>query len=704
MTSLLLRAAAAWLVTSVLFVACPGLAMAQSRIAVPVSLDPVVVTASKRVQRSFDTPASIDVVDGGKIREGQPASNLSESMVRVPGVFVANRNNYAQDIQVSSRGYGGRATFGVRGVRLYQDFIPVTMPDGQGQTGSFNLLTVKRIEVLRGPFSTQYGNASGGVISVFTEDPGTRPAAGFSISSGSDGTQDAGVMINDAKGAFGYLVAADRFETTGYRAHSAARRTVANTKLTFASSDRSRITIIATSQHQPDSEDPLGLSQAQVDADRRQATGVAGLFGTRKSIDLTQGGIAWERELPASALLRLVAYGGQRGIRQYLGFAGDAATSSGGVVDLDRGFSGLGVRLMLRGDFANTPWLLSMGVDTDRMREKRRGFVNDFGRPGALRRDEDDAVTSRDAYAQLDWDALRSISLSVGVRASHVGFKSADHYIVAANPDDSGSRRYANTSPIAGLVWHATKTLNAYASYGQGFETPTFAEIAYRSSGAGLNLALEPARSASVEVGLKWLPKPGQRINVALFGAHTDHEIMVDNATGGRTTFRNAGRTTRHGLELVWDGTLGAGFEVHANYSWVKATFNDSVATAMSASDVPTGARLPGVPAHQSYGELDWSPGGHHGLTLAAEVQHVGRVYANDRNTASAAPYTIGNLRAGFAQANGKMRWNEYVRVNNVTNARYIGSVIVGDSNGRYFEPAQGRTWSVGMSLDLALH
>ncbi|MFO1412890.1 MAG: TonB-dependent receptor [Burkholderiales bacterium] len=668
----------------------------------PAALDPVVVTATKRAERSFDVPASIDTIDGATIRDGQPAVNISEPLVRVPGVFAANRNNYAQDTQISSRGFGARATFGVRGVRLYQDFIPLTMPDGQGQTGSFSLLSTRSIEVLRGPFSTLYGNASGGVIAVFTEDPAANAVADATLSLGSYTTYNAGVKANGTGGPVGYVVAGNHFETDGYREHSAATRDVVNAKLVFAPREGMRVTVIGNSQHQPESQDPLGLTQAQVNANPRQADPVALLFNTRKTVNQLQGGVAVEQVFDPAWTARVTGYGGTRQIGQYLALSGIGATSSGGVVNLDRNYGGVGARVIWHGELAEAPLTLSVGADADTLKEGRQGFVNNNGSQGALRRDEDDSVGSADVYAELEWDVLPALSLTLGVRSSRVHYDSVDHYIVGPNPDDSGSRTYTNTSPIAAVVWHATDTLNLYASYGQGFETPTFAEMAYRPVGPGLNLALDPATSASVELGAKWLPSPKQRLNLALYGAKTQQEIVIDTATGGRTTYRNASSTTRRGVEVAWDADLPYGLNAHANYSYIRATFDDAFVSGSPPSVVPAGARLPGVPPQQAYGALTWTPGGWYGFSAAGEVQYVGRIYVNDANTQFAPAYTIANARAGFAQTFGKVSVSEYVRVNNLANVNYIGSVIVGDTNGRYFEPGMPRNWWAGITVNAA--
>jgi iron complex outermembrane recepter protein len=670
----------------------------------PAALDPVTVTATRYEARVFDVPASIDVIDGATIRDGNPAINLSETLVRVPGVFAANRQNYAQDLQISSRGFGARAAFGVRGVRLYQDGIPVTMPDGQGQTGSFSLLSAERVEVLRGPFSTLYGNASGGVISVFSEDGATPAVFTANGGAGSYDLWTAGLKLRGTAGPAGYVVAGSAFSTDGYREHSSARRDLFNAKLRYDATDSTRITLIGNSQYQPETQDPLGLTRAQWDADPRQVDPVALQFDTRKTINQVQGGVAIDHRFNAHTELHVGAYGGRRLIRQYLSFSGQAPpTSSGGVTDLDRDFGGLGARLSWRTQAWGTPLTLTVGADADAMKERRQGFVNNNGSLGEQRRDEDDTVKSVDVFAEAQWRFLPAFSATLGVRSSEVRYESEDHYITAANPDDSGSRKFTNTSPILGLVYHATPDLNLYASYGQGFETPTLAEMAYNTVGPGLNFALNPATSQAVEIGLKAIIARRHRLNVAAFYIDTEDEIVTDTAAGGRNTFKNAGSTRRVGAELLWDGELPWGLHGHVALSWIRAVFTDSFTSGAPPLPVQSGNRLPGVPPQQAYGELTWTPGGYGGFNTGVEVQYVGKIYVNDRNTDAAPAYTVTNLRAGLAQTVGRATFTEFVRVNNVFDRKYAGSVIVGDANGRFFEPAPGRNWFLGASLDIAL-
>jgi iron complex outermembrane recepter protein len=668
-----------------------------------VVIDPITVTATRRAERAFDVPASVDTIDASTIHDGQPQVNLSETLSRIPGVFAANRQNYAQDLQVSSRGFGARAAFGVRGVRLYQDGIPVTMPDGQGQTGSFSLLSADRIEILRGPFSALYGNASGGVISVFTEDPPEMPYVTFSGGGGSYGTGTFGVKLGASSQHVGAIVAASEFVTDGYRDHSSARRDLTNAKLVLEPSSATRITLIGNTQYQPETQDPLGLTRAQWSANPRAADPAATQFDTRKTINQAQAGAALDQRFSDDLQLHVDTYGGRRLIRQYLALSGIGATSSGGIADLDRDYGGIGARIVWRTRAFGQPIALTLGADADRQHELRKGFVNVNGDIGDLRRNEDDTVRSTDVYAQAEWEMSARWSATAGVRTSSVRYGSDDHYVTAQNPDDSGAQRFNDTSPVAGVVFHAADNLNLYASYGEGFETPTFAELAYRNGATGLNFGLQPATSRASEVGVKYRIGERQRLNAALFNVDTSNEIVVDTATGGRTTFKNAGATRRRGAEASWDGRYAYGVQTHVALTWLRAEFVDAYATGSPPALVPAGARLPGVPSKQAYAELAWIPGGWSGLDTALEAQYVDKLYVNERNTDAAPAYAVMNARIGFSQTSGAAKWQEFVRLNNLFDRHYAGSVIVGDSNGRFFEPAPGRNWFIGASVNIKL-
>ncbi len=653
--------------------------------------DTVVITATRAPRPSLEIPASVDRIYADEIRQGRPQVNLSESLGRVPGIVVQNRQNYAQDLQISSRGFGARATFGVRGIRLIADGIPATMPDGQGQASTFALGSAERIEVLRGPFSSLYGNAAGGVIVVDTEDPPERPTLGASLMAGSYDTWRAGVRL----GGWNTLVDISRFDTEGYRKHSAATRDQLNAKLRYALGERSTLTVIANSLRQPDSQDPGGLDRAAREADPRQASPTAVAFNTRKTVNQDQGGVRLQHRLGGTSSFEALAYAGQRDVLQFLGLRGDFGLSSGGVVDLDRTYGGAALRF-----FTGEELRLALGLEYERMDERRKGFVNDFGVVGALRRDEDDVVDSSDLFAQLEWRFAERWSAHAGVRTSRIEFRSTDYFIGGANPDDSGSRAYSATTPVAGLLFRHSKYVSLYGNVGRGFETPTFAELAHRNNGSGLNFELDAARSKHAEVGAKaLLPRLG-RVNAAVFGIDTEDEIVVDVNAGGRTTFKNATRTRRRGFELGAESAAPGPLGAQLAYTYLDATFRDafSSTTAAGTVTVPAGNELPGVPKSQAYAQLSYRTPAFY---TYVEALYRSRVSVDDRNSEFASAYTVFNWVGGLVQQGTDWRVTEYVRLDNLADRDYVGSVIVNEGNRRFYEPSPRRSISAGIQATI---
>jgi iron complex outermembrane receptor protein len=328
------------------------------------------------------------------------------------------------------------------------------------------------------------------------------------------------------------------------------------------------------------------------------------------------------------------------------------------------------------------------------MAERRRGYENLNGVAGALRRDEDDAVSSTGAYAQAEWKFAERWSAHLGVRATQVSFESVDHYIVAGNPDDSGSRDYSATTPVAGLLYRLDPGTSLYANFGRGFETPTFAELAYQNTGSGLNLALEAAESRHLEIGAKLLRPGAYRANVALFYIETENEIVTDQSSAGRTTFRNAGRTQRRGVEVAAESLIGGPWEARAAYTYLDAAFADAF------NLVAAGNRLPGVPKHQFYAEGAWryAPAG---LRVGAEFLYRSKVAVNDVNSEFAPSFGVVNVILGLEQRGSRWRFSEFLRIDNVGDRAYIGSVVVNDANGRFYEPAPQRSMLLGVQASL---
>jgi iron complex outermembrane receptor protein len=664
------------------------------------TLETTVVTATRTERAALEVPASIDVISRDDVRNAQWRVNLSESLGQVPGLVALNRQNYAQDLQISIRGFGARSTFGVRGVRLYPDGSPASQPDGQGQVSHFPLNAVERIEVLRGPFSALYGNSSGGVIAMTTRvggEAGTEAGTAF----GGYGTWRLGLATEGAFDPLAYALDASRFSNEGYRDHSAATRDVLNLRLA-ASTPLGSLRLALNGLDMPDAQDPLGLTRAQAAADPRQASPQALQFDTRKSARQSQLGGQLASDFGSGWRSTVSAWIGQRDVTQFQAIPVAAQASPnhpGGVIDFDRSFDGVDARLQRYFDRA----VLTAGVSVERLDENRRGYENfaggALGVTGRLRRDEKNEVTSSDAYLQAEADVAERWRLTAGVRASRVEFSSDDRFL--ANGNDSGRLQMSGVNPVVGLLYRAAPEASVYASYGRGFETPTLNELAYRPDGsAGLNTALRPARSHNVELGWKFLPTSALSLTAAVFGVRTEDDLVVLTNLGGRSSFGNAAATERYGAEasLTWRATRALTLQaalatIHAAYAEPFTVCGTAPCTRPTVV-IPEGNRLPGVPAKTLFIRADYRT---HGVDVGVEWRAQSRLPVDDRNTDFAAGAGVVNVSAHRPFKAGPWSFSAFLRIDNVLDARYIGSVIVNEANGRFFEPAPGRSWTVGL-------
>lgn len=664
-------------------------------------LSTVVVTGSRVEHSSFDLPASIDVITGAQMQDGQSMVNASESLARLPGIVAPNTYRLSSDQLVASRGFGTRAGFGVRGIRLYADGIPLSMPDGQGQMASFGLSSAERMEVLRGPYSALYGNSSGGVIQIFTRDGAGAPRAAVSAYSGSFGSARVGLTAEGKSGGLGYVVDAARYQTDGYRVHSAARRDQFNAKLNWQLNPDTQVALVLNSLDQPYAEDPQGLTRAQMLADPQQSAAAAVAQKAGGSKSQTQIGLNVSNRLDAQNSLQAI---GWMGIRNSYGVlstpfnATPVIKGSGGIAVIDRDFSGVDLRWSHQASTPSGPLTTTMGLTYETMTDVRTGFENNAGVQGVLRRDEDNLVSNVGQYLQAEWNVGKNWILSGGLRQSRVAFENKDRYIRTTgvgNPDDSGAVTYNNTSPVLGVVYHLTPLVNLYANAGQGFETPTFIELAYRPGGAsGLNFALQPSTSVNYEAGVKALVGNNTQVNLAVFKIRTDKEIVVDSASFGRTVYTNAGKTDRTGLELSVDTELGHDMKANLAYTLLDAQFSEDYLTSNNTL-IRSGNQLPGTPRTSLYAELAWRHPAS-GFSTALEARYSDKVFVNDVNSDAADAYTVVNWRGGFEQKFGKFHLKEILRIENLGDKAYVGGILVNSTSP--FAPAPGRNFAIGIT------
>ncbi|MEJ0169589.1 TonB-dependent receptor PqqU [Klebsiella pneumoniae] len=667
----------------------------------------MVVTAAPTTVSELDTPAAVSVVNGDEMRQAAPRVNLSESLGAVPGLQVQNRQNYAQDLQLSIRGFGSRSTYGVRGLRIYVDGIPATMPDGQGQTSNIDIGSVDTIEVLRGPFSALYGNSSGGVINVTSQTGTQPPTVEASSYYGSFGTWHYGMKATGAvgdgshAGDVDYTVSTNRFTTHGYRDHSGARKNLANARLGVRINDVSKLTLLLNSVDIK-ANDAGGLTADEWRDNPRQSPR-GDQYNTRKNTRQTQAGLRYERQLSAQDDLSVMMYAGERETTQFQSIPRAPQlkpSHAGGVIDLTRHYQGIDTRLTHRGELL-VPVTLTAGLDYENMSERRKGYENfvmvngapQYGEQGALRRNERNLMWNVDPYLQTQWQLTDKLSLDAGVRYSSVWFDSNDYYITPGNGDDSGDASYHKWLPAGSLKYALTDAWNVYLSAGRGFETPTINELSYRSDNqSGLNFGLKPSTNDTVEIGSKTRIGNGL-FTAALFQTNTDNEIVVDSSSGGRTSYKNAGKTRRQGMELGLDQQFGESWRLKAAWTWLDATYRTNVCDDASCN----GNRIPGIARNMGYASFGYQP--EQGWYAGSDIRYMSDIMANDENTAKAPSRTVVGLTTGYKWSYGRMDMDLFGRIDNLFDREYVGSVIVNESNGRYYEPAPGRNYGIGLNL-----
>ncbi|CAB1219150.1 TonB-dependent receptor PqqU [Klebsiella pneumoniae] len=667
----------------------------------------MVVTAAPTTVSELDTPAAVSVVNGDEMRQAAPRVNLSESLGAVPGLQVQNRQNYAQDLQLSIRGFGSRSTYGVRGLRIYVDGIPATMPDGQGQTSNIDIGSVDTIEVLRGPFSALYGNSSGGVINVTSQTGTQPPTVEASSYYGSFGTWHYGMKATGAvgdgshAGDVDYTVSTNRFTTHGYRDHSGARKNLANARLGVRINDVSKLTLLLNSVDIK-ANDAGGLTADEWRDNPRQSPR-GDQYNTRKNTRQTQAGLRYERQLSAQDDLSVMMYAGERETTQFQSIPRAPQlkpSHAGGVIDLTRHYQGIDTRLTHRGELL-VPVTLTAGLDYENMSERRKGYENfvmvngapQYGEQGALRRNERNLMWNVDPYLQTQWQLTDKLSLDAGVRYSSVWFDSNDYYITPGNGDDSGDASYHKWLPAGSLKYALTDAWNVYLSAGRGFETPTINELSYRSDKqSGLNFGLKPSTNDTVEIGSKTRIGNGL-FTAALFQTNTDNEIVVDSSSGGRTSYKNAGKTRRQGMELGLDQQFGESWRLKAAWTWLDATYRTNVCDDASCN----GNRIPGIARNMGYASFGYQP--EQGWYAGSDIRYMSDIMANDENTAKAPSWTVVGLTTGYKWSYGRMDMDLFGRIDNLFDREYVGSVIVNESNGRYYEPAPGRNYGIGLNL-----
>ncbi len=650
-------------------------------------LDEIVVSATRLETSVRDMARSVSLIDKERIQNGTQQLGLDEALAAVPGLYMQNRYNFAQDLRIALRGFGARSSFGVRGVKLVVDGIPETLPDGQAQVDSIDLGSARRIEVLRGPASSLYGNAAGGVIAVESELGAAAPVVEASLAAGELGFSRYGLKAVGTADGVDYLLNLSHQEVDGYRDHASARGSLLNAKVGLPlAGGADRLIATVNWSDQPQARDPGGINAAQAAAAPRSARDANLQFDAGEALDQQRAGVVYERPRDAGTLT----------LRSYVtwrDFANRLPFNSGGIVEFDRFVYGLGAQFQF-GDTLPERWQLVVGADLDRQDDDRRRFDNENGAYGALAFEQREQVAANAVYLQSEFAIDERWTLAGGLRYDEVEFDVDDRFL--GNGDDSGAVDFDQLSPSLGLTLDLGSRL-LFASWSSSFETPTTTELANPDASGGFNQALDPQRADNFEVGFK-TGSDRLYFEAAAFVIDVEDELVPFELAQfpGRTFFVNAGQSDRRGIETALSWQSGNGLTVDASWTWSDFTYEDFVDE--DGNDF-SGRHLPGLPEHFGYLGLDYRHAS--GVSAVAEAVYSGSLYADDANTAEVDAYTIVNLRLHGEFERGRFTVRPHLGINNLFDERYNSNIRINAFGARYFEPAPGRNVYAGITVGL---
>ncbi len=634
----------------------------------------LVVTATRTGRPHTATAAAISVVDERALRHGRATTGLDEALARVPGVLVQNAGNQAQDERLQIRGFGTRAAFGVREIKIVTDGLPETLPDGQTQLDHLDLGLVENIEVMRGPGAALWGNAAGGVIHLTTRGPATLAPLEATALGGSFGLGRGGVLGSWQAGPTGGFLGSSFFRIDGYRQHSAARWTTATARVVHPLATDTTLRLLVDAVDAPLADDPGGLTRQQADADPRQAQARNVQLDAGESVQQVRLGLAADHTLGSHTLTGYV-YGLWRDFANFL----PVVPSQGfGVVQFERWSPGGGATWTWTHDLAGLRTDTTLGADGQYMRDDRQRYANDDGVQGVLGLDQIESVAAAGVYGRWALWPSDDVELAAALRGDITVFDVDVRYPTGGI--GSGQRTMGAPSPAASVLWTPDAMTTLWANVGTAFQTPTTTELV-NPNAPGLDPGIEPQRSLTGEIGSRLRLAHGIEAGLTVFYTRLRDEIVPYQLESGQVAFRNAGLSRRYGLELDGLVPLPWSLECSAAAALIDAEYLEYT-TPEGNFD---GDDEPGIPPWTVYQELAWRPA--EGPWLALEMQAVGRMWADDAGDARSDSWILLGLRGGWPIVWGDRVVEPFFGVRNLADVSYDAVLRINATGGRFYEP-----------------
>ena len=650
-------------------------------------LDEIEVTATRLDSTLLRSSRSVSIIGKKEIQNATQLLAMDEVLAGVPGLYMQNRYNFAQDLRVSLRGFGARSAFGIRGIKVIVDGIPETLPDGQAGVDSIDLGSASRIEVIRGPSSSNFGNASGGVIAIETETGNDPGFVQTTIATGDLGYSKFQLKSGGKTENMNYLINFSKQELDGYREHSVSEGSLFNAKFGFNLSEIDRLKLSLNYTDQPKSQDPGGINLSQVNTDRKSARDRNLSYDAGESLNQKRIGLVYERD-HSDGLLTVRNYYVTRDFSNKLPF------TNGGSVNIDREFYGFGMQYQF-GESLPENFSLTTGFDTDRQDDDRKRFNNDSGKLGSMSFDQQEKVNSNGLFVQSRYD-VGNWSISSGIRYDEVKFDITDRFL--SNGDDSGEIEFDAVSPSFGLNY-VMENGSIFTSISSSFETPTTTELANPNASGGFNALLKPQEAKNIEIGYKSV-KNNIYHEIAVFNIDLNDELVPYELEEfpGRTFYSNVGKSSRKGVESLVSWSVKPNLTVDASYTYSDFSFDSFI--DKNNKDF-SGSKLPGLPESFAYFGIRFE--NENGLNMNFNLNYSGDLFANNANSVKVQAYTVSNFRLSYNINKGDWKILPYMGINNIFDTEFNSNIRINAFGSRYYEPAPERNSYLGITFTRTL-
>ena len=662
------------------------------------------VTVTRAEQDLAVVPSSVAVVERDQIAYAQRRTSLDEALRGIPGLFVQNRRNYGLSGGIGLSIRAPQPRFGLRGLAIIQDGIPITTADGTTEPGNVDLGSVGRIEVIRGPSSVLYGNSAGGVINLNTTFDTSRPLTVTpDIQFGSNGYNRQQVRLDGGNTGTQFMASVSRFETDGFRQNSAAEITQANVVVRRVISPSTELRGVFNLYDAPFAESASFLNEADARADAVRDDDGECLSGACLARDVAvarhwgegttqgQGGLTVEHRFGGAQVFRATGWGMWRSL--------DAI---GAFQNIELARTGFGFRSEYLGGTqvgsAGVEWVAGLDIASQNDDRQEFGQVAPVvsggdATNGALAVDQTEDVLSAGPFAQVSIAPNDRVQVTAGVRWDYYDFSAGDRKL--DDGDQSGDRTMGAVSPSVGATFAAAPGVNIFASFATAYETPTTVELSNTPTGdGGFNQDLDPQDLRSFEVGVRGLIAPARlRYEAAVYVSTVDNALVSFQNPLSQDFFSNAGKSSRDGVELSLEWVPDASFNTRFAYTYQDFVFEEF---NTGSSDF-AGNKEPGAPPHRVFVGFNYTAP--FGLRSGATVRWVDEFFVRNDNTASNWANTVVDLRFGYDTKWSNIDVRPFVGIDNVFDERYNSSAIVNAFGGRYYEPSPDREVYVGLTI-----